>query len=185
MAGVTPCCNFEIVQYLARSGAERTISARSMQTVFGMAVKIGYFLSLLFAGLAMAPAFAHLFELLNKIDLPRDQYFTVQQIYRGWALLGIVVIGALLSTLVLTVMLRHRRWPFILSLVAFLCIAGTQLIFWTYTQPANLATDNWMRIPENWETLRRQWEYSHATSAVLNFVAFVALVLSLLVEDSS
>jgi hypothetical protein len=64
-----------------------------------MAVKLAYFLSLLFAGLAMAPAFAHLLELPNKINLPRDEYFTVQQIYRGWALLGIVVVGALLSTL--------------------------------------------------------------------------------------
>lgn len=145
-----------------------------------MAVKIAYFFSLLFAALAMAPAFAHLLELLNKIDLPRDEYFIVQQIYRGWALLGIVVFGALLSTLVLTVMLRHWRRPFIFSLIAFLCIVGTQVIFWTYTQPANLATDNWTMIPQNWEALRRQWEYSHAASAVLNFIAFGALVLSLL-----
>jgi ribose/xylose/arabinose/galactoside ABC-type transport system permease subunit len=150
-----------------------------------MTAKIAYFLSLLFAALAMAPAFAHLLELTNKINLPREQYFTVQQIYRGWALLGIVVFGALLSSLVLTVMLRQRRRPFIWSLIAFLCIAGTQVIFWTYTQPANLATDNWTMIPQNWEALRRQWEYSHAGSAGLNFVALVALVLSLLVQDGS
>lgn len=150
-----------------------------------MALKIAYFLSLVFAGLAMAPAFAHLLELPNKIGLPREEYFIVQQIYRGWALLGIVVIGALLSTLALTVMLRNRRKPFILSLIAFLAIAGTQVIFWTYTQPANLATENWTMIPQNWETLRRQWEYSHAASAGLNFTAFVTLVLSLLSRDGS
>lgn len=148
-----------------------------------MRVKIAYFLSLLFAGLAMAPAFAHLLELINKMDLARDQYFIVQQIYRGWALLGVVVIGALLSTLALTIMLRHRRRPFILSLIAFLAIAGTQVVFWTYTQPANVATDNWTMIPQDWEILRRQWEYSHAASAVLNFAAFVALVLSLLTRE--
>ena len=149
-----------------------------------MAVKIAYFFSLLFAALAMAPALAHLLELANKVGLHRDDYFIVQQIYRGWALLGIVVVGALLSTLVLTVMLRHRRRPFIFSLIAFLCIVGTQVIFWTYTQPAHLATDNWTVIPQNWETLRLQWEYSHAASAVLNFVAFVALVLSLLAHHA-
>lgn len=147
-----------------------------------MALKIAYFLSLVFAGLAMAPAFAHLLELPNKIGLPREEYFIVQQIYRGWALLGIVV---LLSTLALTLMLRNRRKPFILSLIAFLAIAGTQVIFWTYTQPANLATENWTMIPQNWETLRRQWEYSHAASAGLNFTAFVTLVLSLLSRDGS
>jgi hypothetical protein len=150
-----------------------------------MAVKLAYFISLLFAGLAMAPAFAHLLELPNKINLPRDEYFTVQQIYRGWALLGIVVVGALLSTLVLTVLLRNHRPSFILSLIGFICIVATQVIFWTYTQPANLATHNWTMMPQDWEALRRQWEYSHAASAGLNFVAFVALVWSLLVRDGS
>jgi uncharacterized membrane protein len=150
-----------------------------------MAVKLAYFLSLLFAGLAMAPAFAHLLELPNKINLPRDEYFTVQQIYRGWALLGIVVVGALLSTLFLTVLLRNHRPAFILSLIGFICIVATQVFFWTYTQPANLATHNWTMMPQDWEALRRQWEYSHAASAGLNFVAFVALVWSLLVRDSS
>jgi ABC-type branched-subunit amino acid transport system permease subunit len=149
-----------------------------------MGVKIAYFSSLVFAGLAMAPSFAHLLELLNKIGLPRDEYFVVQQIYRGWALLGVVIFSALLSTLILTIMLRRRGMPFILALIAFLAIFGTQAIFWTYTQPANTATDNWTTLPQNWEILRRQWEYSHAASAGLNFVAFVALVLSLLVRDS-
>ena len=62
------------------------------------------FCSLLFAALALAPAFAHLLELPNKICLSREDYLTVQQIYRGWALLGFVVFGALPSTLALTVM---------------------------------------------------------------------------------
>jgi hypothetical protein len=35
-------------------------------------------------------------------------------------------------------------------------------------------------LSENWEQLRRQWEYSHATSAVLNLLAVAALILSLL-----
>jgi len=94
-----------------------------------MAVQFFRFLALLFVTLAMTPAFAHLLELPNKIGLPRDEYLIVQQIYRGWALLGIVVFGALLSTLILTVILRQQRRPFILSLIAFLCIVGTQVVF--------------------------------------------------------
>jgi hypothetical protein len=72
-----------------------------------------------------------------------------------------------------------------LSLIGFICIVATQVIFWTYTQPANLAIHNWTMMPQDWEALRRQWEYSHAASAGLNFVAFVALVWSLLVQDGS
>jgi len=149
-----------------------------------MWLKTFYFFSLLFAALALAPAMAHLLELPNKIDLPRADYLTVQQIYRGWALLGFVVAGALLSTLILSVMLYKQYWGFIFSLIAFLCIAGTQVIFWTYTQPANRATHNWMMLPDNWIALRQQWEYSHAASAGLNLVAFIALILSVLTRKA-
>jgi hypothetical protein len=148
-----------------------------------MALTIVRFLSLVFAALAMAPAFAHLLELPNKITLSHDEYLIVQQIYRGWALLGIVVISALVCTLVLTIMVRGQSTQFRLVLVAFLCIVGAQIVFWTLTYPANQQTNNWTILPENWEALRRQWEYSHATSAGLNFLAFIALVLSVLVHD--
>jgi hypothetical protein len=70
-----------------------------------------------------------------------------------------------------------------LVLTGFLCIAGTQVVFWTFTFPANQATGNWTMLPENWMALRAQWEYSHAASAVLNLIALVALILSVLVRD--
>jgi hypothetical protein len=127
---------------------------------------------------------AHVLELPNKITLSRDAYLTVQHIYRGWALLGFVVAGALLSTLSLTIKLRKQHRAFLFSLLAFLCIAGTQVIFWTYTQPANQATHNWTMLPEQWEALRQQWEYSHATSAGLNLVALMALIVSVLTNKA-
>lgn len=65
--------------------------------------------------LALAPAMAHLLELPNKINLSREDYLKVQQIYRGWALLGFVVVGAFLSTLALTIAVRHERKAFILA----------------------------------------------------------------------
>lgn len=134
------------------------------------------FIALLLAALALAPALAHLLELPNKIHLSREQYFTVQQIYSGWALLGVVVIGALLATLLLAVAARRQPREFALALTAFLCIAGTQAIFWTFTYPANRQTVNWTVMPEQWEALRVQWEYSHAASAVLNLVALICLI---------
>src|SRR5918994_6479093 len=108
-----------------------------------MWLKTIYFLSLFFVALTLVPAMAHLLELPNKINLSREHYLVVQQIYRGWALLGFVVAGALLSTLALTIALRRERKAFIFALIAFLCIAGTQVVFWTYTYPANQATNNW------------------------------------------
>lgn len=128
---------------------------------------------------------AHLLELPNKINLSREDYLRVQKIYRGWALLGFVVAGALLSTLALTITVRKTQKPFVFALIALLCIAGTQVVFWTYTYPANQATINWTVLPENWLVLRRQWEYSHATSAVLNLLALISLILSVLVRDET
>ncbi len=148
-----------------------------------MALAAGRFFSLLFTALALAPALAHLLELPNKIGLSRGDYLTVQQTYRGWALLGFVVAGALLSTLVLTIMVQNQPKALALTLVALLCIVGTQVVFWTFAFPANQQTSNWTVLPGNWMTLRTQWEYSHATSAVLNLIAFIALILSVLTRD--
>jgi hypothetical protein len=100
-----------------------------------MSLKAIYFFSLLFAALALAPAMAHLLVLPNKINLSREDYLTVQQIYRGWALLGFVVAGALLSTLALTITVRQERKAFIFALIAFLCIVGTQVRMSTCTGP--------------------------------------------------
>lgn len=148
-----------------------------------MGLKAVRFLALLLTALALAPALAHLLELPNKIGLSREEYLTVQQIYRGWALLGVVVIGALLANLVLAIMVRGKPKAFVPALVAFLGIAGTQVVFWTFTYPANRATSNWTMLPANWERLRAQWEYSHAVSAVLDLIALIALILSVLAGD--
>ena len=148
-----------------------------------MSIKTIYFIALFFVAVALGPALAHLLELPNKIYLAREAYLTVQQIYRGWALLGVVVAGALLSTLVLTIMIRHERTAFVFALIAFLCIVGTQVVFWTYTYPTNQVTNNWTMLPDNWMELRRQWEYSHATSAGLNLLALVAVILSVLASE--
>jgi len=145
-----------------------------------MGLKAARFFSLLFSALALAPALAHLLELPNKIGLSRDDYLTVQHIYRGWALLGIVIAGAFLSALALAVLVRHWREQLVPAVVAVLSIAGAQVLFWTFTFPANQQTNNWTMMPENWAVLRTQWEYSHAAGAMLNLVAFVALVCSVL-----
>jgi hypothetical protein len=90
------------------------------------------------------------------------------------------VFAALFSLLVLVISLRRERRPMIWALVAFLCIVATQVVFWTWTYPAYVATNNWTAIPENWEALRRQWEYAHAVNAVLTFIAIITLSLSVL-----
>jgi hypothetical protein len=143
-------------------------------------LKIVQFLALALTALALVPSGAHLFALPGKISLGAEQYFIVQNIYRGWSLFGIVLIGALIANLALALLLRGRGAPFALALFGFFCIALTLVVFFIWTFPANQATNNWTTIPNDWEQLRRQWEYSHAANAVVTFAAFCSVALSLL-----
>jgi hypothetical protein len=145
-----------------------------------MSLRAVQFVALLFAGLVLIPSGAHLAEFSNKMDFSRDEYLTAQQIYRGWALFGFVIFGALVSTLALAIKMRRVRPTFRLAMIALLCLIGGQAIFWVFTFPANQATANWTVLPADWADLRVQWEYSHAVGAVLNLAAFVALTLAVL-----
>jgi len=130
--------------------------------------------------IAFVPAGGHLFELPNKIGLSEEHYFVAQSIYRGWALFGNVIIAAIAAnlTLALTSWRRRRRyWP---SLAAALILAGTVLVFFAWTQPANVATRYWTVTTPDWQKLRTQWEWSHAANAVLTFIALCCATLSAL-----
>lgn len=116
----------------------------------------------------------------NKIDLSEGDYFAVQSIYRGWAMMGIVLIGAVLANLVHAILLRGQGVAFTCALVAFLCIAVTLVIFFAFTFPANQATHDWTQVPPNWRQLRSEWEIAHAVNAVLTFAGFCALAISVL-----
>ena len=145
-----------------------------------MGLRVAQFLAIVLTALALVPAGAHLFELPNKIGLAEHDYFVVQSIYRGWALFGIVLFGALAADLAAAVMVRRQRAPFRLAVLAFLLVVATLVIFFTWTYPANQATSNWTVVPAEWQELRTQWEYAHATNAVLTFMALCALTWSVL-----
>jgi hypothetical protein len=140
------------------------------------------FVSVLLTAFVMAAAIAHLLELPAKMQLNGSDYLTVQQIYRSWALLGIVIYAALSATLVLAALVRTQRAQR-LVVAAILCIVAAQIVFWAFTYPVNQVTNNWTLLPEDWQQLRVRWEFSHAAGAVLQFSALAALVASLLVRE--
>jgi hypothetical protein len=145
-----------------------------------MGLRVVQFLAVVFTALALVPAGAHLFELPNKVDLPRDAYQTVQGIYAGWAWLGIVDLAALATNAVLAIKLRRQRLAFSFAVTADLCFVVFFAIFFTWTFPANQATANWTAMPDNWSGLRREWEYSHAANAVVMLIALCSVTLSVI-----
>lgn len=136
-----------------------------------MSVRLVQFLAILICALALVPSGAHLAALPNKIGLPQAEYFTAQGIYYGWAILGLLWPAAIVVNVLLAVLVRAQAWPFWLALSAAACFVLMLAIFFIWTLPANQATQNWMTVPANWETLRYQWEYSHAANAGLVFLA--------------
>lgn len=132
-------------------------------------------LAVVLTALALVPAGAHLLALPNKMALSRDDYVAVQAIYRGWALLGAVLIAALLADLALAVALRRDRRGAGLALLAALLLGLTLVIFFVWVFPANQATENWTSVPDDWEALRAHWEYGHAVNAVVTFLALCAV----------
>ena len=139
-----------------------------------------FFIALLSTALALRGALAHLFELPNKINLTREEYFVVQKAYRGWWQLAYLLALQLVSMVAIIVMSRRQPRVFWPALLAVLCLTAAQIIFWTYTFPANVATENWVKVPENWEALRRRWEYSHAAGAVCQILAMCGLIVAVL-----
>jgi hypothetical protein len=150
-----------------------------------MRMKVVQLIAIITTALYLVPAGAHLLELRNKIALTATEYLTVQKIYAGWSLFGVVVGVALLATLAHTLLVRADRTAFAWSLGAFVALAATQGLFWAFTYPVNAATDFWTVPPDSFEVARRQWEYSHAASAVLTFAALVAIVLAALLHRPS
>jgi hypothetical protein len=143
-------------------------------------VRLLQFVAMVLTALALVPGGAHLFALPNKIDLSESDYFITQSVYRSWALLGIVLIGAAIANVALALLIRAQRAPAIFALISGLCLVATLVIFFAFTFPANQATSNWTQVPADWEQLRWRWELSHAVNAVITFFAFCSLTISLL-----
>jgi len=145
-----------------------------------MSLRVVQFLAVVLTALALVPSGAHLFELPNKINLPRDTYLIVQGIYAGWALFGIIDLAALGMNVVLAIRLRRQRWAFSFVVTAALCFVVFFAIFFTWTFPANQVTANWTTMPDNWSELRQEWEYSHAVNAVVMLIALCSVALSVI-----
>jgi hypothetical protein len=147
-----------------------------------MMIRVVGFLASVFSALAMVPYGAHLFALRNKIAMSRADYLVAQSVYSGWAWLSAELIPAMLINLLFAYVLRAQRPAFVLAALGCIAMAATLVIFFSSTYPANVATHNWTTAPENWQALRRRWEYSHAANAALAFASFCFTAAAALVS---
>jgi hypothetical protein len=133
--------------------------------------RLAQFSAIMLTALALVPAGAHGLELVNKIGLDRDHYMAAQQLYRGWALLGVLPIAAVIANVLAAIAMRPQWRPVSLAASASLLVLAGLAIFFAWTFPANQATSNWTTAPAAWAALRLQWEYSHAANALATLLA--------------
>ena len=145
--------------------------------MLGPVESLAQLLAVVLTALALVPAAAHVLELPNKLPMPREEYLTVQRMYRGWNFSGYVVGAALVATLWLAIVSEgDARVP---AVIAFLSILATQVVFWGFTFPVDQRTQDWTTAPDDWKRLRDRWEISHAASALLNFTALVCVGMAI------
>jgi hypothetical protein len=131
----------------------------------------------------LIPGGAHVLAMANKLALPPAQYMVVQGIYAGWDRTAYALLAGLVLTLahgIAAWRLPGARW---LSLCSFLALIANLAVFFAYTYPMNVLTRNWTVTPDNLESVRRQWEYSHAANAALVLLALVLIILAVLASS--
>jgi hypothetical protein len=128
------------------------------------------FLAIIFTALALIPGGAHVFEFANKMRLDQRDYFVAQSLYRGWQLVGVLVIAALAAN-IWAALLHRGESAFWWFLSAAAIIAATLVVFFGWTFPVNKKTAMWTVQPDDWRALRIKWEASHAVNAGLTLLA--------------
>ena len=145
------------------------------------------FLTVMLTALSMGAAFAHLLEMPAKLRYDGPTWLhLLQTLYPpGFGTVGAACeVLAVVASLVLVVATRNRRKAFPWTLLGFSCVLASHAIFWIWVNPVNLTmtplTPGTLVI--DWTRLRDQWEFAHASRAILQIVALGAFVLSLLAE---
>ncbi len=154
-----------------------------------MAVKMWRMVTVMLAALSLAPAVGHLLELPAKMAYDGSMWLQVSQtLYGAFGTVGAAFeVGAVVSAVVLAILVRHRRPALGWTLLGAACLIVTHAAYWIWLAPVNATVSGLTleTLPVGWMALRDQWEYTHAARAVLQTVALVALVYSIIVETPS
>lgn len=153
-----------------------------------MSVKIWRFAAIYLTAITLALTLSHLLEMPGKLTWGQELYMAVQHsLYFYFAVVGAPAeLGAVLCLSVLCFLMRRRKHSFQLTLIAAICVAAGLAVWFAVVSPANREMAQWttLPLPETWLETRRNWEFGHAASAVLDLVGFGALIASVLFDTS-
>jgi len=151
-----------------------------------MGLSLLRFTSTMSTAITMSASVAHLMEMRPKMQYDGPLYAKLHRtLYPNFGrFAGIAEVVAVLTTAGLAWKTRKLGGSFPAVATAASSLAIAHAAFWTCVHPANETIASWDldSIPEDWERWRDQWEYTHATRAVLATGALAALLTSLIRE---
>ena len=131
-------------------------------------------------GASLVNPFVDLFELSAMFSLSPQDYLMVQRMQKRTIVFFTTVVIAT-SFLMLAYMLIVWSVPFAfsLSIVACLCLAVAEFIYWSVRRRTVALTSGWTAVPDRFELIRKRLEYAQAISAVFALLAFTTIMLSI------
>ena len=141
------------------------------------------FLTIMLVAASMGMALCHLLEMPVRLEYPVDLWVDVTVLQGTYRLfgppVGATIEGAAwLGSAILAVFAWRRSDAVALTVAGAILMIAAHAAWWVWVFPANgqlaaLSPDN---LPSDFDSIRRQWEYTHAVRAVLQIAALGCLV---------
>jgi uncharacterized membrane protein YczE len=151
-----------------------------------MILRAARFIGLLFLALALGISFSMLIGGGNRADLSGTVFHSVHSVvYQDLGkITGLVEPIALIAVLLALLSLLRRRPFFIMTLIAFICIAAMIGLRILVVRPIYVEISSWAveRIPESWTFTRNRYYLFNLLRAGFAVVGFCALSLSVLFD---
>ena len=143
------------------------------------------FITIVLSALALTMTSAHVLELPQKMTYTPEVYAAINStLYRYFAIIGgPYQIGAIVSAIVLTLLVRRQsvifRWTLVGTLLLIAAFGSWLILVLPVNREVAAALEASPRaVPSLWLQLRDRWEYGHATGFGLHLAGFCALVMS-------
>lgn len=153
-----------------------------------MLLRTWRFITLMLTSLSMAMAFCHLLQMPPRMNYDSALWLTTtQSLFQYFGTVGAFIEGgAWISAILLALFVRKHKPAFRLTAIGAGCLLAAHVAFWWFIFPINAEIGRWTldTIPANWTRIRSQWEYTHATRAILQILGLASLLLSVLAETN-
>jgi len=146
------------------------------------------FITVMLVALSMALSFCHLMEMPPRLRWEPSLWMaatTFGGLYHLFGRIGAVIdVGAVIASMVLVFLVRKRRPAFQLTLGAASLMVLGLAVWFAFLAPMNQIMATWTpgAVPNDFTSVRDQWEYSHAVIAGIKTIGFASLTFSVLVE---